>query len=579
MALRLKIHHLKISKNYGECLGQLWGISMRDEEISAAIELLQSQLGLRAKIRLYDHDLDSPMNFLLRIAEAQLESRFAVFWVENALPEFFCLRGFSEPLIAYSTRYVELWADVRALLASDVFANTLIPRLAERLSLRLIAESSLSKNDPEFAACAMLTSSLKGRGLALFPNSVESLEREPISTAYMACWFYGLAHELGHFSSVTLERKRTGIFGDENILSAMKSGLEDTDLPREVRKEALALVRENVPDFILGLDTLRSEVIADIFATGLLFESTVKIMRATEDRGGGVRHFDMVSFIWEMLISFNVIALLDRCRRVATHACTPVPSHLHGLETALHPVAMHVRLSFVRLYLEFASSAFMFGDDASPKQKRKVTKTIDSIMGGLRERIKAMEQGLGQATRFALDRSRRPEVLRVIQAWADRARENRSIGALDRLEVERFCDLACSLGKVSSTFDAMLRVVRDPSAQFEMVLNNETVYKCPWVSGPDGFNRPFGLETRHGHLIFVFAVESEIFDKYFEVSADLLTDPYELGTALITAETERQLRDAIALRLPVATDFRIAIEGTESFGEYINELISGTIWR
>jgi hypothetical protein len=67
---------------------------------------------------------DSPMNFVLARAERQLGASCAVYWVDDSAPEMFSLRGFSLPVAVFSSRYVELWADIRATLATRLFGTS-----------------------------------------------------------------------------------------------------------------------------------------------------------------------------------------------------------------------------------------------------------------------------------------------------------------------------------------------------------------------------------------------------------------------------------------------------------------------
>ena len=92
------------------------------------------------------------------------------------------------------------------------------------------------------------------------------------------------------------------------------------------------------------------------------------------------------------------------------------------------------------------------------------------------------------------------------------------------------------------------------------------------------FSRPFGLDTRYGYVVFIFIRDGELFKSYRNISAESLADGYEMQSTVLIAETEQQLRYAVALRLPLDQQFRIVIEGTEDFDKYMKELIEGTIW-
>jgi hypothetical protein len=177
-----------------------------------------------------------------------------------------------------------------------------------------------------------------------------------------------------------------------------------------------------------------------------------------------------------------------------------------------------------------------------------------------------------------LDRERRPTFFEALESWKSAMSTEPLRHALERSEVERFCSLATSLAKKSSIFSTMLDTALDPSAPLEVKLDNGSPFLCPWVVGANGFNSPFGLDTKYGHLVFIFVGAGKLFDMYREISAESLAAGYEMKSAVVVAETEKQLRDAIALRLPLDRQFRIALEGTEDFNQYMAELVEGTIW-
>jgi hypothetical protein len=551
---------------------------MELRDASAIDDVLRTQVGRSARWRVYDRELDSPMNFVLTRAERHLGMPFAVYWVDDAPPDVFCLQGFSMPVAVFSTRYIELWGDLRGALTSDMFGADLRSQLTEQLALRLIAELSLGQNDPEFAASTMLRSTMAGDGLSYEPNSVASLELEPIDTSYMACWFYGLAHELGHFAFPKLERSLTEGIRDEDLFDAIDATLDGWNLPAEVRDEARSNARTNRTGFMLGVDNLRSEGHADIFATSLLFESTLEIMQVAAAGQKDAPRFNIVAFISEMVLSLNIVAMLDRCRRTAIHASTAQPQRQHIVDTILHPIAVSLRLRMVRWYLQVASASYLFGDNPTPEEHRKVSAAIDEAMKHLQPAIEASERGLARAMNISLDRERRGTFFDVLQEWQRTIGVKAGGAAIETIAIERFCELAASMGKTSSIFETMLDAARNPSAPLQAKVDAGTAYFCPWIDGPDDFNRPFGLDTKHGHLIFVFVRDSTRYQQFRNISAEMLASGYSMQSTVVVANTDRQLRDAIALRLPLGYEFRVVVEGSQEFDDYLKELAEDTIW-
>jgi hypothetical protein len=134
------------------------------------------------------------------------------------------------------------------------------------------------------------------------------------------------------------------------------------------------------------------------------------------------------------------------------------------------------------------------------------------------------------------------------------------------------------MGKWSGMFEVRLETMRDPASPLSMKLQGESVFLCPFVVGPEEFNRPFGLVTRYGYMVFVFVPEGPLFELFKNISAESLAEGYEMKSVILLAETEKQLRDAIALRLPLDLPFRMVLEGTDDFDRYMRELVEGTIW-
>jgi hypothetical protein len=113
----------------------------------------------------------------------------------------------------------------------------------------------------------------------------------------------------------------------------------------------------------------------------------------------------------------------------------------------------------------------------------------------------------------SLDRERRGSFFDVLEQWRV-ARATETVDAVDVIAIEQFCVLAASLGKSSRVFDVMQDTVKRPSTPVEMHVSG-TAFSCPWVIGPDAFSRPFGLDTKHGHLIFIFAHDSAIYQPFW----------------------------------------------------------------
>ena len=536
---------------------------MHDSELADIDIVLRSQLGDFAEWHMHDRSIRSPMNFTLDVAERHLNSSFTVFWVENAIPEMFSLSGFSQPIVVFNPRLTELWGDIRYILTTTVYDGPLKAALIERLCLQLMAERSLWRHqDPEFAASAILRASSIHPGLIHFRNTLQSMEYEPITPVYMACWFFALAHELGHFVQPT-----TSVYSDADILRSVENSLARfSSLSEQLRADAFSRAAADERDFILAIGSVREEGVADVFATGVMLESTYKIM---QEIGSKEHQFNLLPFISEMFISLNVIVALNRCERICALASVSTGAHQLAVEALLQPVLVTVRGMLVRHYLQVAGLNFVFGESWSKENVEIISSAIDSANEGLKDDIDAMEKGMAAAIQFALNRVQRPDFFQSLDNWNQTER--------NQLILAEFLDLARQRNLRSPHFDALAAKIEDPDAPLNVAVD-ATAYWCPCIIGPNDYNQPFSLPTRHGNVIFVFASENDLCQRYCELSCEDLPAGHHVDPVLVLANSVTQLHSGIARRLPVGFEIQLAIEGTERFAQYMGELAKGTIW-
>src|SRR5262249_52132118 len=107
----------------------------------------------------------------------------------------------------------------------------------------------------------------------------------------------------------------------------------------------------------------------------------------------------------------------------------------------------------------------------------------------------------------------------------------------------------------------------------------DLVYIVPWVEGPNGFDRPFGLDTKYGHLIFVFVKQGERYIAFFNPSAEMLKSGFTLRTAAVCVPREERLGPELAAHMPTGQRFQFVVEGTKIFEQYMKELADDTIWE
>lgn len=546
---------------------------MADFQQAALREALAATLGKTAEYWQYDRENRTPMNFVLDAAAAQMSSPFSVVWVDGGHPEIFCLRGFSPSQVVYSTRYLSVSAFVRHLFLG-VYQDETLVETAERTALKVIAEMALRHGDPDFAVLAFVKS-ITGKGIwTSDEDQIMALEHEPIGEAYMATWFFGLLHELGHFDQADGEKlPETHPFSDQGILAAIADELERfRAFPDWVKSEALERAKEPRSTSVLAIEHLRAEGLADIFAASVLFKATFDIMQMS-----GNKQFQVLRFVQELIISYNIIAVIDRCRRMASIASTTTVAPEAAYEVGFHPVAMGVRGRMQRQYLDLAVTNYMY-TDASPEQARDVVGAINEISLGLADGVGKVDTGISRAMQFSLFPEKRENDWALLESF--RLGLSKSVGSeLASAEARRFCAMADSLGVDGKLLKALKGILQAPLAPLQPDPTGDLVYFVPWVEGPNGTARPFGLDTKHGHLVFVFVDAHGVYPSFFEISAETLKPGFTLKRAVVCVPRPERLGPELAANMNRGQAFQIVLEGTEEFLRYLEELRTDTIWE
>lgn len=423
---------------------------MSDFDNIAIEEALKSSLGRTAIFRRYDRENKTPMNFVLDEVQRQIGPGFGVYWVDGGHPEVFCLPGFSPIPVVFSTRYLSLTAFVRRLFVEESLKGVL-PDVAERTALKVIAELSLRHGDPDVAVLA-LVKSITGKGIWISDDDqLMALEHEPIHENYMATWFYGLLHELGHLhpaQNSAFGEKHA--FSDARILAAIAASLDRFPAyPDGMKRAAIEQARQSQENSILRIDHLRTEGLADMFAASVLFKSTFEIMKRVNQK-----QFEVIRYVQEIVVFSNIIAVIDRCRRTAALATLTGGTRAAAFESALHPVSMMVRGMMLREYLDRAVAEYLYSKPTT-RQFEDVEQLIDKINGSFSETVDTIDSGVARAMAFSLFPEHRTNGLAALDAFRIELAESPLGGA----EARRFCELADSLsisGKLLTALKGIL---------------------------------------------------------------------------------------------------------------------------
>jgi hypothetical protein len=537
-------------------------------ELAAA--LLTHQLGSGARFYAYERDNPTPMSFLLDEAERQVEEKFTVYWVDDGPPESFTLKAGDDNLVVFSTRQLSVTALIRDLLVQDALSGVLTD-VTERTCLKLMAEVALRSGDVDFAAVA-LAKSLVAKTVWLDDGDrLMELERAPIGAAYMTVWFYALAHEIGHLSHWDgNDEALGGRLSPASMQALTRDVIESSfDFPVQLREEAYRRAAEPNSGSVLEARHLASEALADLVAASILLQATVDITRKIG------ADFDIRTWVMELALCFNTLSIFDRCSRTARLAGSDRPSFDEAADALYQPVAVHVRAIVQNQYLAHALAHYDFHDDATDEQIANADAEITSLYRSLQPKLDKIEKGMASAMRFAFFPEERPNEWQLIDDLRKECLGDQS--TLTRRELNTFLELAAALGKRSKLLDAIHDILTDPTECVVPDFDGDTIFYLPWVEGPGGFSRPFGLDTKHGHLIFAFTEPGPLYENFFRSSAEALKPGYSLERAAVPVSRPQRLGAELAARMP-AIEFRVIVEGTETFHRYMAELAADTIW-
>jgi hypothetical protein len=517
-------------------------------------DLIRSQVGKAAKYRVYDRQIRNPMNFVLDEAEKQAKKKFTVYWVDGGVPENFSLIGLDPTPVVFNRRFLEIASFLRKIIAESSFSHDIRSELSERLCLRLISELSLSYGDPEFAALSFVKSIIEQSVYVPTADVLSELELSPINEAYMANWFFGLTHEIGHMVS----DDRKGSFSDELLQVIFEEGLNKfSAFPEELKREARERFKQSGSR--LSIDNIRLEAISDIHAISILLVATLNIMR---EAGNAVRY---EHFIMAVIIFINVLIIFQRCSDIAKIVSHSRSDRDTNLEMVLAPLSFYVRSSIAMWYLE---RAFYYGADFNLLSRKELDQIIDknrnlisAITDSLKQAVNAVEVGLARAMRFALfPNEREPDLMsKFLDEISDPLSQ-----IMVKMEGKAFCEKAESLGLISEEIQALRRTVG--------LKEIDLVYTIPWIKGPGHIDRPLDLKTKYGSLVFVFQTQGELYKTFFNSSSKGLADGYSLQTAAVVVRSQEQLLKQIAERMP-SGPFGVVFEGTSDFRQIMEELV------
>lgn len=404
---------------------------------------MRAHIGRSATMEEYDRRLpNSNLNLVLDHASRHVAGEFVLYWITGGLPEIFCLKSGSIWAIAFSERYILLTSLLRRLMLDPVSSRSIREELTERVFLKFMAEFALQQNQGEMAAQTFMKA-LVGQSVFLADGGVLALEHHTRNEVYMATWFYGVLHEMGHMLPHVADRFEKGGLSDENVHDALTRVLTDLRYPASYKENILHAARTN-PDHLLSSSRLRSEGLADAFAATMLLETSIQVLHRAGEQ------FAIDRFLMEQWMMLKIITALELSRLTVQAAVSPTREVQERM--ALHPIAMAVRGMIVQGHLRLAVLPFLRGWRHKTRLRR-ADRLLEAVTQMLLRDTDTIEKGMERAMSFVLPRrAPEPALLKAFQAEA-------RASPMFLIDSRSFLGLADSFGTRSPGLDAIRELI------------------------------------------------------------------------------------------------------------------------
>jgi hypothetical protein len=488
-------------------------------------------------------------------AEEQIGEPVAVFQVDKGFPEYFSLPALNPAVVTFSTRYLELIADLRGILGGSV-SQGFIGIVSERVMMRIIAELSLRHGDPAHA-CYLFVKSLGNGLISVAPTpDIMDLVPERADERFMTVWFQAMLHELGHIHS---EKSSLRIFpiippGLDELVEAVVKAIKG----RKEARKALRLIR-STRGHSLDRQVLLRELDADRFSVQALFASMVEVL-AAERRP---QEFSSSRLAMEILDMFAVHNFMNGCARLARE-CTD----FSFTEDPWRRFALQVRLNVLRDLLN-RLIVIHWKDTLDPAEiVAKLDEFADWFNGDLHmARINALDNAQVKVSKECLLPA--TQDLGTMNWLAMRMAEIPEISP--RVEIGRFCVLAKSLGIEHPDLDLLKAMYAEPSKARITLRESRKTFRILRIQDS---GQPVVLDSGDVVVAFVFLTDDMALTlmRKFQRWIDL-----PLRVVTIESPTEHDVTVMLhqGLNVPGYIRLQTVFEGSPAFQQRVNELEDG----
>jgi hypothetical protein len=411
--------------------------------------LLKSVLGDQARFSTLSPEAGDAMAASLAAAELLIGAPRRAIWVVNGPGVMFSLQQPEPGTVVVSDRAIDYTSRIQDVLVGDASAERL-GRLAEYIFFTIASEHALQQGHDEVAVKA-LTMSVVGTGLRPADLSrPESVHIGQFAMQSLAERCFGLLHELGHLAP----NVRYGhLTSDETLLRFLDWVSNEWFLGPEVLGDTSERAKDRFDSSVVGLEHLRSEVHADLFAVEALFEAALTMTRNSTDG------LEWADFILQAHAAQQAVVVFDRLRRAVALAESSAPTRDDAIEMMLQPISVGVRnlaqQEFIagRRIMEIAAT----GVQPTPADVARERQFVHDCLRPKEKHYQIFDDALDKVIDFILNRQRQADQRMFLEQLTA------AVSALTQLApiIERFVDVAEGLGHSTFAIVALRRLVND----------------------------------------------------------------------------------------------------------------------
>jgi len=350
-----------------------------------------------------------------------------------------------------SDRAIEYSSRIQDVLLGDAPADRLA-RISKHTFFTIASEEALQQGQTEIAVKA-LAMSVVDPGLKnthIYQSAIP--HQAPSRLRVLAMWCFGLLHELGHLAP---DRDYGHLTTDDAILGFLGWASREWFLESGAIGDASERARRSPESSVIGLEHLRSEVRADLFAIEALLEAATAMMNELREP------FDWKDFIREAHAAQQAVVVFDRIRRAVALGASPAPTHDDAIEMMLQPISIAVRnLAQQELIVRERIIAIAApGDRPSLDDVNRERQFVHDCLRPSEARYRVFDVALDTTIDYVLNLQRQTDQWALLEQLAAAVRVSTELTRL----VARFVSVAEGLGRSSSATLALRMLIDHPN--------------------------------------------------------------------------------------------------------------------